>query len=188
MAEQDTTEETANKPGALLHEGAQKEQVDEPCDGINSELILANSKPHNNAALTNLCSGQQELEIQTKGLENKDIDNDEGLILVGETINLESKYNPYSLRARTWTDEELRSYLNHHYLWLHDDPETAKVWQLKVLQGSNPVQSLANVRKWREWRVRGKPPRKTLGHAADDGNGEPKHDDLSTVPETGSPL
>jgi hypothetical protein len=188
MAEQDATEEAAHKPSALLHEGSQKEQVDEACDDINSELIHANNKSHTNPALPSLYSNQQELENPTKSLENKHVDNGEGLNLVGETINVESQYNEYSLRARKWTDEELRSYLSHHYLWLHDDPETAKVWQLKVLQGSNPVQSLANVRKWQEWRVRGKPPRMTLGHAADDGNGEPKHDDLSTVPETGSPL
>jgi hypothetical protein len=83
-----------------------------------------------------------------------------------------SAMTPLQLRARRWTDDELRSYLDHHYLWLHDDPETAKIWKLKVLGGSNPVRSWSMVKKWQEWKNGGKDKRPRKKVVAEDNEDE----------------
>ncbi|RMD42706.1 hypothetical protein DV735_g2442, partial [Chaetothyriales sp. CBS 134920] len=66
------------------------------------------------------------------------------------------------LKARKWTDNELRDSLAKDHTWLHPDPAKALEWKDKILNGINPVRSWSMVKKWAEWRKdnRDKRPRK----------------------------
>ncbi|RMZ84699.1 hypothetical protein DV737_g964, partial [Chaetothyriales sp. CBS 132003] len=66
------------------------------------------------------------------------------------------------LKARKWTDDELRDSLVKDHTWLHPDPAKALEWKDKILNGINPVRSWSMVKKWAEWRKdnRDKRPRK----------------------------
>jgi hypothetical protein len=133
MAEQHATEECALKSGAPLNEEVQEDQVCARCNDLGSDLILANDDSRNKDALPNSQFNHKEFVIRTKVSGNSHIDNGEGPNRIGKMEN------EYQFRARRWTDVELRSYLEYHYLRLRDDPKKAKVWQPKVLSGSNPV-------------------------------------------------
>ncbi|RMZ89578.1 hypothetical protein DV736_g3195, partial [Chaetothyriales sp. CBS 134916] len=66
------------------------------------------------------------------------------------------------LKARKWTDDELRDSLVKDHTWLHPEPAKALEWKDKILNGINPVRSWSMVKKWAEWRKdnRDKRPRK----------------------------